>query len=69
MRIYHCPAAEENRRAHAEFLKRFGAFYEQWQTGGMDPALINDTFTAMVDWIFNHIQGTDARLNQSVAPP
>ena len=69
MRKYHCDAAEENRRAHAEFLERFGDFYEQWQTGGLDRALANDTFTTLMDWIFNHIQGVDARLNQFVTPP
>jgi hemerythrin len=57
-----CPAAEENRRDHAEFIKRFGALYEQWQTRGMDPALVNDTFAALVEWIMNHIQGVDTRL-------
>src|SRR4030042_3655784 len=28
---YQCPAAAENRRAHAEFLARFGGLYEEWQ--------------------------------------
>ena len=66
---YQCPAAAENRRAHAEFLTRFGALYEEWQTRGMDPALVNDTFTVLLEWIMNHIQGVDTRLSQSIPPP
>jgi hemerythrin len=66
MEKYQCPAAEENKREHAEFLKRFGAFYEKWQTRGMDPSLVNDTFAALMEWIMNHIQGVDTRLRGSV---
>jgi hemerythrin len=69
MEKYQCPALEENKRAHADFLKRFGGFYAQWQTAGMDPALVNDTFVALMDWIMNHIQGVDTRLNQYVPKP
>jgi hemerythrin len=65
---YQCPAAEENRRAHKEFLKKFDAFYEQWQTGGMDLTLTNDTFVSLMDWIMNHIQGVDTRLSPYVPP-
>lgn len=63
---YRCPAAEENKRDHADFLRRFGAFYEKWQTGGMSLALANDTFVTLMDWIVNHIEGVDTRLNQFV---
>jgi hemerythrin len=66
---YRCPAAEENKLQHAAFLKRFGALYEEWQTRGMDPALVNDTFSALAEWILNHIQGVDSRLRSSVPPP
>jgi hemerythrin len=63
MEKYRCPAAEKNRNGHAEFLKRFGALYEEWQTRGMDPALVNDTFTVLMEWIMNHIQGVDTQLS------
>jgi hemerythrin len=69
MEKYGCPAREENRRAHADFLKRFSAFYEEWQTRGMDPALVNDTFTTLMEWILNHIQGVDTVLNRYVPKP
>lgn len=59
---YHCPAAEENKRDHAQFLKEFGAFYTQWQTGGMNLTLANDTFVKLMDWLINHIQGVDTQL-------
>ncbi len=60
---YHCPSADKNLRDHAEFLKRFGTLYEEWQTRGMDPALVNDTFTVLMEWIMNHIQGVDTQLS------
>ena len=63
---YQCPAAAENRRAHGEFLARFGSLYEEWQTRGMDPLLVNDTFTVLMEWIMNHIQGVDTRLSRSI---
>jgi hemerythrin len=62
MEKYHCPAAEENKRAHAEFVKEFGEFYTRWQTGGMDLGLANETFVKMMEWILNHIQGVDTQL-------
>jgi hemerythrin len=64
---YRCPAAEANRRAHAEFLRRFGEFYRLWQTQGMSASLANDTFIALMEWIVNHIQGIDTQLSRSVA--
>ena len=63
---YHCPAAEENKREHAEFLKDFGAFYTQWQTGGMNLVLANDTFVKLMDWLVNHVQGVDTQLYKCV---
>ena len=69
MEKYHCPAAEKNRSDHAEFLKRFGKLYEEWQTRGMDPALVNETFTSLMDWIMNHIEGVDTQLREFVPPP
>ena len=69
MEKYHCPAAEENKRAHVEFLKDFGNFYTRWQTGGMNLALANETFVKLMDWLVNHIQGVDTQLSQYVPKP
>jgi hemerythrin len=69
MEKYGCPAHEENRRAHVDFLKRFGALYEEWQTRGMNPALGNDTFATLMEWILNHIRGVDTRLYPYVPKP
>ena len=69
MEKYHCPAAEENKRGHAEFLRDFGSFYTKWQTGGMDLNLANDTFAKLMDWIVNHVQGVDTQLNKCLPGP
>ena len=68
MEKYRCPAADDNKREHAQFLKDFGAFYSQWQEGGMDLALANDTFVKMMEWIVNHVQGVDMRLRDCLPP-
>ena len=60
------PAAEENKRAHAEFISRFGQFYTQWQENTMTPQLANDTYLELQNWLVNHIALTDTRLNSHV---
>jgi hemerythrin-like metal-binding protein len=62
MEKFQCAAAEENKRQHAVFLKDFGSFYAEWQTGGMKPELARETFLGLIRWIGNHIQKVDTQL-------
>ena len=57
-----CPAAEENKRQHAEFLAMFNQFYERWQTSKMDIELARSTYKILSDWIVNHIQKVDIHI-------
>jgi hemerythrin len=62
MERYHCPAAAVNKHAHAEFIKKFGGFYEQWQAGGMDLKLVRETYLELEKWIVTHIRQVDTEL-------
>lgn len=63
---YKCPFAEQNKCAHADFIQQFGAFYEEWQTEGMDTDLIQETFAAFGNWIENHICKIDVQIRSCV---
>jgi hemerythrin len=62
MEQYQCPVAETNKQAHAEFVAKFGSFYEQWQNSTMDSELAHRTFWELGDWIENHIRGVYTQL-------
>jgi hemerythrin len=66
MAEYHCPAAAQNKQAHAEFLVTFNGFYEQWQNGTMTPALVSKTHQELENWLLNHIGRTDTQLRPCV---
>jgi hemerythrin len=59
---YKCPAAEANKQAHAEFIDKFGQFYEQWQESVMDTELMQKTYVELGNWIENHILRVDTQL-------
>lgn len=63
---YHCPAAEVNKKAHMQFRRMFGQFYEQWQHQGMNMELAEKTFNELVDWFINHILKVDVQLHAYV---
>lgn len=66
MEQYQCPIAETNKKEHAKFIKKFGLFYEQWQTASMDPELANQTHAELANWIANHILQVDTQLHAYV---
>jgi hemerythrin len=57
-----CPAAQENKEAHAEFRKKFDQFYKEWQEGTMTPELANKVYAEMADWLVSHVIKVDAQL-------
>ena len=62
MAQYHCPAAQANKQAHAEFIDKFGRFYKQWQEAGMDFELVRAVYMELESWIVNHIRRIDTQL-------
>ncbi len=57
-----CPAALENKQAHAEFIGAFGRFYSQWQTASMDLGLARKTYEQLRDWVVDHILTIDVKM-------
>ncbi len=62
MEQYNCPAAEKNKKAHAEFIDKFGQFYQQWQEASMSFELMQATFSELAKWVEDHIRGVDTQL-------
>ncbi len=60
-----CPAAEENKRAHAEFIRIFNQFYTQWQTGIMTSELAVRSYEQLEKWLVDHVMGIDTQLRAS----
>ncbi len=59
----HCPLADANKRAHAEFLVRFGAFQEDLASQKSSPSVIAvKMLRDLSDWIVRHIRTIDARM-------
>lgn len=57
-----CPAAEANKRAHAEFIQIFTQFYDQWQTGIMTRELAVKSYEQLEKWLIDHVMGVDIQL-------
>jgi hemerythrin len=73
METIHCPLAQANKRAHAEFLVRFGAFQEDLATQRSSASVIAvKMLRDLSDWIVRHIRTVDARMLpyvQATQPP
>lgn len=57
-----CPAAAENKAAHAEFLKVYQTFSQRFQTEGYSEALANELLKTAQGWLVKHICGVDVKL-------
>jgi hemerythrin len=66
MNEYKCPVAAENKQAHVEFLRTFGQFYTQWQTGNMTPKLASETYVKLEKWLLQHVARVDTQLRSCV---
>ena len=66
MNEYKCPVAAVNKQAHAEFIRTFGKFYTEWQTGIMTPKLVNETYKELEKWLVQHVARVDTQLRPCV---
>ncbi len=62
MESYRCPALQENKLAHREFLVFFGQFKERFMTGGFRPEALTELSDFCGNWIKRHILQIDMRL-------
>jgi len=66
MNKYKCPVADQNKKAHAEFLKRVDRFYTEWQIGNMTSKLAAKAYSELEQWLVKHVARTDTQLRPCV---
>ncbi|HWQ45234.1 MAG TPA: bacteriohemerythrin [Longilinea sp.] len=66
MEAANCPAADENKRAHAEFIEIFTRFYTQWQEGIMTLDLAAQSYQQLEKWLVDHVLRVDTQLRTAV---
>jgi hemerythrin-like metal-binding protein len=66
MERFHCPAHEQNKKAHAAFLELFGKFKTRYAAEGPKPELLKSLQVAASDWIQSHILSMDIQLKSCV---
>jgi hemerythrin-like metal-binding protein len=59
-----CPAHEQNKKAHADFLAGYGKFKEQLQKEGPKLELLKHIHLTASNWIKQHILTVDIQLRQ-----
>lgn len=63
---HHCPAREQNKKAHADFLAFYQNFSERYHAQGPQIELLKGLHKMANDWIKNHILTVDTQLNACV---
>lgn len=59
---YHCPASENNSKAHAIFMERLQEFQKEYEQSGGSPDLAVRIHKELSDWIVSHIMVVDTQL-------
>lgn len=62
MDSYHCPAAQENKNAHKEFLEFYKSYEVKIKKEGFTPKRIAELHVFIEDWIVRHIRKIDTQL-------
>jgi hemerythrin len=64
MELTHCPAAEQNKKAHEEFLRYYSDFKKQYKISGHNErqVLLGKLEQAMEKWLSGHICKVDIQL-------
>jgi hemerythrin len=62
MARHRCPAHEENKAAHAQFLGFFRNFKHRFETEGCRPEVVKELHDTCSAWVQNHILRVDQKL-------
>ena len=62
----HCPAAQTNQRAHAQFLQDYQQLKQRFDEQQAPDTLLMEIYTMASRWITNHICRVDVRLRDCV---
>lgn len=64
MADHKCPFAQQNKDAHAAFLKDFTALGQKFEKEGPSLSFVMEVQQKVLTWLNNHIRGCDAKLRQ-----
>lgn len=64
MAAHKCPVAQQNKDAHAQFLKDFTALGAKFQKEGASLSFVMEVQQKVLTWLNSHIRGCDAKLRQ-----
>lgn len=66
MARYRCPACQENKAAHEQFLQFFQQFKHRFKTKGCRAEVLRELHDTCSAWIKNHILRVDQQLKPSL---
>ena len=62
MDLYECPAAEINKAAHANFIKTFVQFQEEYRQSGDADDIARRMYNELTEWLVKHIKKVDMQI-------
>lgn len=65
----HCPALEQNKKAHAALLQTYVQWKKKYDAEGANLSLVMDLKNILSKWLVGHICGVDRCLNDHKAKP
>jgi hemerythrin len=68
MAKYNCPVAQQNKDAHAAFIKTFTAMKADFDRDGPSATMAIRMQRELATWIANHIVGVDVKLRPCIPP-
>ncbi len=57
-----CPAAEQNKKAHAEFLAKFAELKKRFEAEGAKSSIVLEIHSYLGTWLVQHIASIDVQL-------
>ena len=66
MARHRCPMEAANKKAHADFVKRFGEIQHTVAANGATATVLIATMRELSTWLVSNIQGCDAKLKSCV---
>jgi hemerythrin len=66
---YHCPVAEINKQAHTQFIAKFKALKQKFDSSGANSSLVLDIASTINDWLIQHIKQIDSQLSNCTTDP
>jgi hemerythrin len=63
---HHCPVAEINKKAHADFMETFEKLHQEYNNSGGSLDLAIEIHEKLIAWLTSHIVGVDTKLHACI---